>query len=752
MKTNLLNVNNRFIFILFAIPLFVIILNNSSLAQSKKQVHITLDVSGSMSGDKYNLANYTTQMISTLCNKNDEIFLYIYGKQSRIANPGGVDSRFLIPYLNLNTLPNNKSINSQMDDIIAFNREFKADTDYEQWLFIIGDGIWSTEAFKSDTQKFTEFATNGHLKVCFLQTGHQLSENNDFTEYLDNLKVIHILKSSTDPATIIESCNNFTSIILGLSYTPLVLRKLSDACAEVKLTMPVKKFFVIYQDEVLERDLPTLITVSQSLIKPVITHKGTPSTSKIRGNNEKLLSGGVWEVNSPNVLNTNQPVSFCFDKKINLKKLKIFPVVDVKVSVGQIEISTGGVEQIDENTVAVCKDNKEFRVTYSLVDPSGNKLPENILKDTKVEVISGKKTYKANYINGNFVADIPLKDDTTFYLIKSELPGYFSRTSAGKKVIRTDDCAPSQLPDITMPAQTLGRVRFNDLMRGDCVKGTIYDTETLEVLDPEKFDIEVTHNYPLLFKKVTIRIEGNTLYLCFTPRGDWCDCFFPDVLEVTARISPKPGADFGGKQYPPRVIPLRVPVDKEDWLSRCLWVLIAIGIALLLLIYFYFLSRKKRFKRGSKINDKYSDYYNDNYPPHKFTLRKKGFTHWLNRWFNPFVNEKHAINFTMVNKILHFQASTSKYYIEFPKSEFNKSVMNYPDYDPENNEHFIRFSEGNVLTIQKSTADEGKLKVDYDPRNSITDDVPLFRIFVAVIMFGLFTFIGFALYLLLQTL
>ena len=42
-------------------------------AQEAKRVYITLDVSGSMIGDKYNLANYTTQMIVTLCDDDDDV-------------------------------------------------------------------------------------------------------------------------------------------------------------------------------------------------------------------------------------------------------------------------------------------------------------------------------------------------------------------------------------------------------------------------------------------------------------------------------------------------------------------------------------------------------------------------------------------------------------------------------------------------------------------------------------------------------
>ena len=53
---------------------------SQSLAASQaKRVYITLDVSGSMTGNKYVLANYTTQMITTLCEEDDDVYMIING-------------------------------------------------------------------------------------------------------------------------------------------------------------------------------------------------------------------------------------------------------------------------------------------------------------------------------------------------------------------------------------------------------------------------------------------------------------------------------------------------------------------------------------------------------------------------------------------------------------------------------------------------------------------------------------------------
>ena len=55
-------------------------------AQQAKRVYITLDVSGSMSGNKYVLANYTTQMIVTLCDDEDDVTMFIYGENRKLLD------------------------------------------------------------------------------------------------------------------------------------------------------------------------------------------------------------------------------------------------------------------------------------------------------------------------------------------------------------------------------------------------------------------------------------------------------------------------------------------------------------------------------------------------------------------------------------------------------------------------------------------------------------------------------------------
>ena len=90
-------------------------------AQLSKNVYITLDVSGSMSGDKYVLANYTTQMIVTLCDYDDDVHMIVYGQEkilSKERNP-------LLPIqrpMNSLSFGRPMSTMSQFDDIIGLDK------------------------------------------------------------------------------------------------------------------------------------------------------------------------------------------------------------------------------------------------------------------------------------------------------------------------------------------------------------------------------------------------------------------------------------------------------------------------------------------------------------------------------------------------------------------------------------------------------------------------------------------------------
>ena len=224
------------------LAIFTILLTTLALpAQQAKRVYITLDVSGSMYGDKYNLANYTTQMIVTLCDDEDEVSLFLEGCEGRLSDMKSPLSfiQKKMGQLKFNTVSNH--FGTQFGDIQGFNAVYKPSKNQQDWLFIIGDGVWFTEspAFEQDKNKFKSIVESGSLNVCYLQTGDKMSEDNDFTQFARTMGVIDIAKSSTQTKTILEGCDHFAKKILGFSEVSLDVRKKGANRIKIEAELPV---------------------------------------------------------------------------------------------------------------------------------------------------------------------------------------------------------------------------------------------------------------------------------------------------------------------------------------------------------------------------------------------------------------------------------------------------------------------------------------------------------------------------------
>jgi hypothetical protein len=729
------------------VTFIMILIATLTFGQKSKQVYITLDVSGSMWGDKYNLANYTAQLISLLC-EDDELTVIIYGSSKKIKGSKG---GYKILQINFDKTARQWKVSdqeSQIKDIKEFNMIFRTDTDKEQWLFIIGDGIWDTHMNQDIQKEFKKHVSEGNLHVHFLQTGHTLEEDNDFTQFVRELNIVNILKSSIDPKTIIKNCDEVASQILGLSSESLQIKKAGGGCIEVTSLLPTEKYILIYQDAQNPTKLPAIKTAHQDGASLSTVYKGVATTHPIRLQPEEvMLSGSVWEITSGRIIPAGKTVKICFDKEPDLKKIKIFPVVEVKTSAFGFTQNGGALKKINESTYVICQDQETALITVTLHGKDGDTLPEDILKKTTVEIFSHNKSYKARRKGMEFQCEIPLTGDTTMYYSKSELAGHFSRTSGVAKIIKDEECI---VPEVTSPRNNMGPIRLQDLIRGKCIDAYITDSATLEVLDPEKFDISVRHNYPLLFRRVEVRIQGNQLYLCLFPRGDWCECFFPDSLTMEILIVPKPGADFGGKIYGTRKIPTTIEIIKQStWWSRCKWIVFTMAGLLLLIIYLFRLNRKRRFKRGAKIlMTDYIKILNKSIED-QVKLRKKGLGPWINRWFNPFTPEKRTLAFFKPNVTFEFIAGTSGYRIYVPKKQFDPARMKCITYDEDDKNKHMPLSDGDQIGIRVGKPTVGEYSLTYDRNEGIRDDARLFKVFNGLLILAssaLFIFLAISLF------
>ena len=719
------------------------------VAQQAKNVYITLDVSGSMTGNKYALANYTTQMIVTLCDDDDDINMIVYGEEECLSKKNNPLQVIQKPMGSL-VFGKPRARGSQFDDIIGFNQVYKPSKKKQNWLFIIGDGVWATESecFKKDRDKFRKTVEEGSLNVCYLQTEHKLDAHTDFTVFADSLGIVDIRKSDINPSTIMEGCDHFARKILGFSEIPLKVKKSGKQCISIKAELPLKEFFIVYQDEVKPDILPKITAVSYGGNSLQAKLKGTPTTEPLKSQrNEVDLSGHVFHVKGNGVIPANTEIEVCFDKDINPANVIVYPIVeDVEFGSMSLTRAGGNLKQLDNNTFSICRDESKALVRIELNEKSKEKLPESLLKQTKVVIKSNNKDYKAKYNNGGFECEINLPDEETQYYAECDCPGYFKRITPIKKIVK-GDCPPQKpvdIPEYEMPVADLGTITF-EALKQDKITVSIQDSITHQALNPNLFDISFDIENDFLYEKPKWHIENNSIILELRPKGEWCECLFPEGLNIKMISTPKDEAfQEYGKNYRRTIFPIRLTVIKErPWLSRCLWVLVSLVVLLILIFYLRALLKKKRFHKRARLKNSYvTDDNSKETEKNGKPLRRRGFGAWFNRWFNPFVDENNTISFSRPRtKSIMFTASESKNRILMSEASFDQATMSVPNYNPrskeerEKKEQPISISSGISIEIKNTQAGatttlghltfviaEGK------------DDIGGYRLFVGLLM------------------
>lgn len=657
----------------------------ATFAQQAKQVYVTLDVSGSMYGNKYVLANYTTQMIVTLCDDDDDVHMILYGQEKVLSDEKNPLDAIQKP-VNKLVFGNPKSRDSQFDDIIGFNQVYRPSKDKQNWLFIIGDGQWGTmnPGYAEDVKKFQDCVKGGSLNVCYLQTGESLNEQFDFTDFAEDLGVIDIKKSSIKPKTIQDGCDHFARKILGFSNTSLNIKKSDAKTLKVECELPVKEFLLVYQDEVTPEKLPTIQDAQFSGKKLEVRHKGTPTTKPVKQNSkEKNLSGNVWRMKTKGSIPANTPIEIAFDKNINVNCINIYPIVE-EIEFGSFGLAPYGtpLKQIGDNTFTICRDEKTARVRIELNEGQKENLPESLLKKTKVVVKANNREYPASYKDGGFECTIDLKDEQTQYYAECDCPGYFSRITPIMTIVK-GECEPVEPPVKELPGVDFGTMTFSQL-KGEPIRGIIQDSETLEQLNPENFDITVEIEDDYMYQEPSLSIEGNMLLIDVKPQSDLCECLFPTDLKMKVVSSPKSGA-FSDKNYQKTVTPIHLRIEKDrPWLSRCLWVLITLAALLLFMLYLRLLLKKNRFKKNAIITPRYNNYFGDLIDDQGGRkLRADGFGAWFARWFLPGDERStHYIDKPTIGSIT-FIASESKEVVRIPKSCCDWDKMYISGYDPD---------------------------------------------------------------------
>lgn len=733
----------------YLLPLLLLFCSLTLSAEQAKRVYITLDLSSSMFGDKYSLANYTAQMIVTLCDDDDDVSIIMGGKEINLSSKPDPLESLQHPSSQNPLIPALANRDIEINDIIEFNRIYKPSAKKQDWLFIIGDGAWADSPYDNAVTRFKQIVGQGKLNVCFLQTGSSLQEHSDFSQDLEPLGVVDMGKSDTNPQTIKDGCDHFARKILGFSDVPLKIKKVGDRCISLTAELPLTEFFLVYQDASTPEDLPAIgsVTATGKALNAVL--KGTPTTIPTKDKPEVVdLSGHVWSVKAGDTIPAGTEIQVCFDKAINPDNISIYPLVkDIEFGSFGLAPLGGKLKQLDSKTFCIGSSNNTAVVRIELSESSQDNLPEALLKKTIVIVKANNKDYPAHFKNGGFECEIDLEGYETQYYAECDCPGYFKRVTPIAKIVK-GDCDPEPAAEPELPEMELPVMEFDPMtieaLRNDPMRFYLHNIGETDALDPTKFDITVEVADSFLYDDPSISFQGDTVALNIRPKGQWCDCFFPDEINFTIVSTPKEGAfEAEGLNYSRMVKPGRVPVIKDEpWLSRCLWVLITMAGLLLFILYLRALLKKNRFHKNARM---LNSYYEDGSPkeiqkPGR-PLRAPGLAAWLDRWLNPFGDEKNTISFHRPKtKNLTFIASPSKNKVLLKENCFDPKLMIVPNYVPkpkvkkEKTGEPIPFNSGTSIEIkipQGTTAVRaGHLKYVVKDK----DDEAGFNTFIGILM------------------
>lgn len=707
--------------------------------QNRETIYITLDVSQSMRGVKYNLANYGAQVIALL-NQDKEV-LYIVGMEDK--NISGPDAYKEIQH----GFPNIDWRLSEIKDIEAFNKLFKKNQP-DQELFIIGDGQWQTH----EEHIYTDFLNNyttGNLKVIFLETLFTLGAASSFEDYLKEHKIGEIYEVRASASEIAEAVFTITEKITGVSAVPDNQLQKTGNCVKFTPELNLKELKLIYQSPTELDRIPNIRSISaggQGVNFKLLGTPGNESFAPAPG--DGLMSAKVFEISEN--LSAGVPVEICFDGAPNLRNLNIFPVADVKMGSIGVEADLGPEAKINGNVAEICLEN-DTAIIHVEFEQSGKEIPEKLLKRTEVTVISESETYRAKYKDGKFWAEIPLRGDLTTYSIESELKGYFRTATGLRKIQKGEDCTPPapKEPQYThMGDIHFGSISLSRLHREGKIVGRIVDSLTGATLDPSNFNIRVKSNHSFLFKRIKIeKGEGDTVELIIEPRGSWCDCIIPENLKIDFTADPIEGRLIDGKYYNGLKSAMHVKIIKEDsWWERCMGWIISILAALFLIWYFLRLSRKRRFKNGLMAELEYPRQdtltrRRQDYQKFVQQLRKGGVTAWFNRWFNPFGVESNTLNFNAINLVLKFSATKRRKSVSFPFSSYNKKRMRHPDFRENERISILEIDEGKALTVEHDIHNIRTTNHIRTVSRRAWNDIHAFKVFMGILVFLLSVYI-----------
>lgn len=685
-------------------------------APKPKRIYITLDVSGSMKGNKYVMANYVAQTIAVFCDEGDLVYVYYLGAKHDITGANGY-KRLHIPFDNHNS--SGGSTYYEISDLTQFLKDYCPNERYQDWLFIIGDGLWrwgkGSEEYDRTTLKLKETIEGGHLQVCYLQTGDLFTQSSEFTRFLEELNAptVEIRKSDTTASSVLENSVSFANRILGFSDYPIQMQQASPSCLSFKSEFPLEKFLLTYQSNQMSSD----IKVESAGIEGLSVEskvKGNPTTKPLIAQGKPALNGMVWELSGAQTIPANEGVKVCFNQDIDMGHFILYPYVDVNLHVRPWSVAMDTLLEPSLNHFLICDKEDKVLVKMSATDKGGNKFPPPLMRRMEVLLVAGNESHQAHYNEADttFVVMLPMVEDEVTYYAKVESVGYFSRVTGMQSVRKSAlVCPPEWVPLITLSTLMTESVRFDEMMNGDGIGGRIDDSLFRLVSAKGDFDVKTVAGPEFwMVESVGLSVNNDEITLVQKPKHDLCECVFPDTLRYVVTLQSSSGILYEGKLYEGFEIPVVVPVAQRSWKSRC-WVFVAAFVGLLLLmIYIHALRKKNRFAKDASIKPVYYDRYGDevdilgNVP-----LREDGFGPKLKRWFWP-ADERNSLYFDAPQvQGIGFVATESYARVNVLKSTIDPTKLLITGYDPEDDRDkskSVPISNNDKIVVMKDESNE----------------------------------------------
>ena len=652
-------------------------------AQQPKRVFITLDVSKSMEGNKYVMANYTAQLISVFCNDTDVVTLYYLNVKHDLGQGEGyrqLHQRF-------DQLPDKKSTYHEVADLKQLMADYHPDPKFQDWLFIIGDGDWDWTKAKNDYENtikdFERFVKTYNINVCYLQTGNTLNKDFAFTQFLDHLgeSRIELKRSDTTATSVLGNCTYFANHILGFSNSPIRIDQTDDRSVVFRSEFPLQHFLLLYQsNKVAANDIQieSVRCGSQELPSKI---KGNPTTKPLVRQGQSYMNGAVWEVKADQPIPADQDIRVCFNSSVEKEGLVVYPFVDAQIDLHPWSVANEALPESRSNVFDLCWKENKVKVTLCLTDRHGRKFPSELMRRVNVHYRSGTETLnpRFNEADTSYSIIVAMPDTIVSYYMTLESPGYFDWITETQTVRKTDRCPIEPVAPIPLPVQYFAPVTFSDLMDGHPFGGRVDDSLFQQLSGLGDFDVQRLERGDDLFDEPTsVSLSGNNLSFTHQPKSSWCECSYPDTLRFQVTVLSSEGVVLGDKRYEGFHIPVAVPVDHRPWLVRCRSLLfIALGL-LLFMLYLWAMLKKRRFGKSARIVPSYYNYDGDLVEQGGSRLRKRGVLPWLKRWLSP-RDERVVLYWSHPNTgAMRFLAGDSNKVIHIARSSINPDTMHIP--------------------------------------------------------------------------